>query len=447
MQVTQTVEEELRREFKIVVEANDVEEKIVARLEALRRDVRMPGFRPGKVPVSLLRKQYGKTVIGEVIERIVSEESDKAITDQGLRAASQPKVDVDQFDEGQDLQFTVAVDLMPDIVPGDFRKVQLTRFTAEVAEPDIDAVLARMAKGEATQIPVSDRPAASGDVVVIDFVGRIDETEFEGGTGTDFSLELGSGRFIPGFEDQLIGVNAGDQVLVKVCFPDGYQNSDLAGRNAEFSVDVKEIRELDPATIDQAFAEAHGQASVESLRAAVKERVERQYADAGRAKLKRALLDHLAENYDFPVPPGMVDKEFKGIWAQLTEEMTSHGKTLADAERSEDDLRAEYLDIARRRVRLGLLLGEVGRLNNISVEPDELKRAIMAWAMQFPGKEKEVVAMYRDNAEALMALRGPIFEDKVIDFILAMAEIEDKQVATEDLLRDPEDAVDSSSSG
>ncbi len=447
MQVTQTVEEELRREFKIVVEASDVEEKIVARLEALRRDVRMPGFRPGKVPVTLLRKQYGRAVIGEVIEKIVSEESDKAISDQGLRAASQPKVDVNQFDEGQDLQFNVAVDLMPEIVPGDFRKIKLTRLTAEAADSDIDAVLARMAKEEATQTPVNDRPAASGDVVIIDFVGRIDETEFEGGSGTDFSLELGSGRFVPGFEDQLIGVNAGDQVLVKVCFPDGYQNSDLAGRNAEFSVDVKEIRELDPATIDQAFAEAHGQASVESLRAAVKERIERQYVGAGRVRLKRALLDHLAESYDFPVPPGMVDKEFEGIWAQLTEEMTAHGKTLADAEQSEEELCAEYLEIARRRVRLGLLLGEVGRLNNISVEPDELKRAIMARAAQFPGKEKEVVAMYRDNAEALMALRGPIFEDKVVDFILAMAEIEDKQVTSEELLREPDEAVDSSSSG
>ena len=445
MQVTPIVEEELRREFKIVVEAREIEDKITARLEILRRDVRMPGFRPGKVSVNLLRKQYGKAVTGEVIEKIVSEESQKAISDQGLRAATQPKVDVSEFNEGEDLQFTVAVELMPDIVPGDFREISLTRLIAEVTDADIDDFLARMAKEEGEQKTVSDRAAASGDVVLLDFTGRVGGEEFEGGSAKDYPLELGSGRFIPGFEDQLVGADAGTNKTVKVRFPDDYQNAKVAGQDAEFSVDVREIRELTPAEIDQAFAEAHGYADIDAVKTAVKGRIEKQYVDKGKARLKRTLLDNLAQSYDFPVPKGMVDQEFETIWAKLTEELTASGVTLGESGKSEEELREEYSGIAQRRIRLGLLLGEVGRLNNITVEPDELKRAIMSRAMQFPGKEKEVVAMYRDNPEAMLAIRGPIFEDKVVDFILAMANLEDKTVSAEELLRDPDEDDESRS--
>ncbi len=438
MQVTQTSEKELRREFKIVVDAGDIEEKLIARLKELGQNVRMPGFRPGKVPVSLLRKQYGKAVLRDVIDHSVAEGSQKVITDEELQPASQPHVTIGGFDEGADLEFSVAVDLMPKIDPGDFRKTKLTRYASEVGDADVEDVLKRMAKEEAEQNPVNDRPAQAGDVVVIDFIGRIDGEAFEGGAGNDFPLELGSGRFIPGFEDNLAGSQTGEHKTFELNFPDGYPKEELARKTGTFDVDVKEIKELVPATVDQAFAEAHGHANLDALHAAVRERIGRQFAAASRAKLKRALLDRLAEEHDFPVPQGMVEREFETIWSRITEELDHRNTNLADSGQDEEALRSDYRGIAERRVRLGLLLGEVGRINNITVEPDEIKRAVLAEAMASPGREKEVVEMYRDNAEALQALRGPIFEDKVVDFILEMATIEDKEVSAQELLRDPD---------
>lgn len=439
MQVTQTSEDGLTREFKVVVTAQDIESRILDRLEALKRSVRMPGFRPGKVPVTLLRKQYGQSILSEILDQALSQSSAQALAEHGLRPAMQPKIEVVKFDEGEDLEYTMAVELMPDIVPGDFREIKLTREMAEAGDDEIDRAIERLAVRERTFTPVGeDRPARKGDALLIDFIGKIDGVPFEGGSGTDHVLELGSSSFVEGFEDQLIGIRAGDRRTINLTFPTEYVNDELAGRDAVFEVDAKEIQEVEPVSIDDTFAQSLGFADLPGLRAAVKEQIERDYGGLARAKLKRALLDALYESHDFPVPPGMVDIEFDAIWQQVSEGRAENRLDPDDVGRSEDELRAEYRLIAERRVRLGLLLSEVGRLNNISVEQDEINRAIMERARSFPGQESQVVGYYRDNPEAVNELRAPLFEDKVVDFILEMAEIKDKTVSVEELMRDPE---------
>ena len=439
MEVIQTSAEGLKREFKVVVDAQEIETRIVGRLDELRKTANIPGFRPGKVPVSLLRQRYGNTLRGEILEQAVNQTSSQALAEQNVRPAMQPRIEITKFEDGANLEYTMAVELLPDVVPGDFSGIKLTRLTADIATSEVDATLERLAASEKNFVAVEKpRKAEKGDALVIDFVGFVDGAEFEGGTASDHLLELGSSSFVEGFEDQLIGAKPGDHVSVKLSFPENYMNDELAGKDAVFEVDVKEIRESVPVTLDDGFAKSRGFGDLGEMRASIRQQMGEDYAGVSRARLKRSLLDALSERYDFAVPQGMVDTEFEAIWQRLMEDREKHEVDPSDAGRSDDDLRAEYRAISERRVRLGLLLSEVGRINDVAVEQDELHRAVTERARAFPGQENLVVSHYHENPQALAELRAPLFEEKIVDLILSQATVTDKTVSVEELMRDPD---------
>jgi trigger factor len=445
MQITETNAEGLKREFTVTVASNDIEQKMQDRLSEIGRTIRLPGFRPGKVPMPVLRKRYGASVMGEVLEKAVSDSSAQAMREHNLRPAMQPKIEIVSFKEGTDLEYKMAVELLPEIKPVDFSQIELERLRPEIPESEIDKAIQRIAEPNRKTDTV-ERPAASGDIAVIDFVGRVDGKEFPGGSAKGHSLELGSGRFIPGFEDQLIGAKAGEHRDVKVTFPAEYGSDELAGKEAEFAVDVTEVREKQPLVIDDDMAKELGFDALEGLRKAVGEQLEREYGGIARQRLKRSLLDQLAAKHDFPVPPGMVDLEFDTIWKQFQEAREQNKDDVTEeAGKSDEELKTEYRAIAERRVRLGLLLSEVGRVNAITVNQDEVSRALSDEARRHRGYEKQVVEFYRNNPEALANLRAPIFEDKVVDFITEMATVTDRTVPIEDLLKpEIEDATPAS---
>lgn len=436
MQVTETKNEGLSREFTVRIEAKDISEKVDARLGELGRDLTLPGFRPGKAPISLLQKRYGKAVMGEVLEAAVSDSSSQAIAERGLTPAMQPRIEITSFDEGKDLEYTLQVELMPEFEPADFSSVKLERLTVKVADKEVDDALARIADQNRRTEPVAKpRKAKTGDTVVIDFVGRSGGEEFPGGAGKDFHLELGSGRFIPGFEDQLIGAKPGDTVNVNVTFPDDYSSPELAGKDAEFEVTVRELREYVASAIDDAMASGMGFENLEALRNAVRENIEREYAGMSRTALKRQLLDKLAELHDFEVPVGMVDAEFEAIWEQFEQARQQGQIDEEDQDKSDEELKDEYRAIAERRVRLGLLLSEVGRRNNVEIGQEEVNRAILAEAQRYPGHQEAVIQHFRNDPRAQAELRAPLFENKVTDFILEMVTVTDRSGTMDDLLK------------
>ncbi len=441
MQITETHSEGLKREFKVTVPSGDIEQQVQNRLAELGRQVRLPGFRPGKVPMTVLRKRYGSSIMGEVLERAVSDSSAQAMRDHGLRPALQPKIEIVSFKEGDDLEYKMAVELLPEIAPVDFASLKLERLRPEIPESEIEKALERIARPHRKSEAV-ERAAEAGDEVVVDFTGTVDGKEFPGGNANDFHMELGSGRFIPGFEDQLVGAKAGEKRTVKVTFPAEYGAADLAGREAEFAVTVKEVRHLLAPSIDDELAKELGFDSLDALRKTVREQLEREYGAIARQRLKRALLDQLAAKHDFAVPPGMVDLEFASIWKQFEEARSQNKDAVAeDAGKDEETLKSEYRAIAERRVRLGLLLSEIGTKNAISVTQEEVSRALGEEARRHPGYEKKVIEFYRKNPEALANLRAPIFEDKIVDFILEMADVSERTVPIEDLLRGDEDGA------
>ena len=403
----------------------------------------LKGFRPGKAPVSFLKKQFGKSIMGEVVEAAVNEGSQKAIADNKLKPALQPRVEpvgnVQDVVEGKsDLTFKVIVDLMPDFQATDVAKLTVERLTADIADADIDEALDRLAKN-ARSYATKDGAAAKDDVAVIDYEGSIDGVPFAGGKGEDFSLTLGSGTFIPGFEDGLIGAKAGEDRDVKVTFPTEYHAPEMAGKDAVFKVAVKEIKAPEETPIDDELAKKLGLDSLATLKDRVREQLQSDYKNASRMHLKRRVLDALDNAHDFPLPPAMVEHEFSNIWAQVEEELKREGKTAADEGKTEDELKAEYRKIAERRVRLGLVLGKLGEQNGISVAGDEVQRAIMARARQFPGQEQQVFQFYAQNQQAQAEIRAPLFEDKVVDFIAELATVNDRKVDRDTLFADPED--------
>jgi len=441
MQVTETNSDGLKHEITVVVAAADIERRVTDRLSEIGRTIRLPGFRPGKVPLTVLRKRYGPSVMGEVLERTVSESSSDAMRERNLRPALQPKIEIVSFNEGTDLQYKLAVEVLPQIEIANLGELQIERLKPEVPEAEIDSALERIAKQQRKAEPV-ERAAEKGDIVVLDFVGSVGGVEFPGGSAKDYSLELGSGSFIPGFEDQLIGIKAGDERVVKVDFPADYGAEDLAGKAAEFKVNAKTIKGLADQPIDESLATAVGLENLEALRQTVRERIERDYSGIARQKLKRQLLDRLAERHHFTVPAGMVDIELDTIWRQYQaqlERAKQSGAEQTETPKDEAAVKAEYRDIAERRVRLGLVLAEIGSKNNLTVTQDELNRAIAEEARRFPGQERNVIEYYRNNPGAVDGLRAPIYEDKVVDFILELAQVTDKPVSLKDLLAMDED--------
>lgn len=444
MQVTELSTEGLKRAYKVVVSAEEIQARVTGRLEEIRKTARLPGFRPGKAPLALLKKQFGRSILGEVLEASVTDGSRKAIADHGLKPALRPKIELADFDEGKDLEFSLAVEVMPDLPEVDLKAIALVKPIAKVADAEVEKALDefRLSRAE-WETPEPARPAQDGDRLTIDFVGRIDGAAepFEGGSAEGFKLVLGRGMMVPGFEAGLIGAVVGSTVRVDVTFPESHGNADLAGKPASFEVTVHAVEAPKLPALDAAFAESIGFESVDELRLAFRDRLQQRYDDTSRFRAKRALLDVLADAYSFPVPPGMVDLEFEAIWKQLTDEMERLGQTFEQSGKTEDETKAEYRAIAERRVRLGLLLSAIGERNDIEVTPDELARAVAAQARRYPGKEREVFEFFQSNAEARQQLRAPLFEDKVVDFVLELAKVTTIEVSPEELLRDPDDAL------
>jgi len=431
MQVTELPADGLKRQFKIVVPAGDLTAKVDERLAEISRTATMPGFRPGKVPVGLLKKQYGQALLGEALEQAVNQGTAKAIEDRGLKPAQQPKVDLKgEFAEGKDVEFEVALEVLPEIGQLDFSGIELERLKAVVPEKNVEEALERIGKANREQKPVDPpRPAQKGDALKLDFVGSVDGVEFPGGKAEDYVLELGSGSFIPGFEDQLVGAEVGKPIDVKVTFPADYGNKDLASKEAVFKCTVKEIHEFADRPVDDELAKKNNFENLEAMRKAVSERIGQEYGQISRGMIKRQLLDKLAKAYKFPVPEGLVEGEFNAIWQRI-EEAKKNGEKVEDEEKAKQD----YREIAERRVRLGLLLADVGRSNSIDVTPEELNQAVMREAMRYPGQERQVLEFYGKNAELREQLRAPIFEEKTVDFILELAKVSEKSVTPEELL-------------
>jgi trigger factor len=463
MQVTELSADGLKREYKVVVQANEIEDRVSGRLGELSKTIRMPGFRPGKVPVSLLRKQYGRSVMGEVVEQAVSQGSQQAISDHELRPALRPKIEVTSFDEGADLEFTMALEILPDVPKIDLKAIELTRPTATVD----DAAVAKALDGLTERFreyapPAEPRPSQSGDRVTIAFEGKVDGKPFEGGKSDNFPLVLGSGMMIPGFEDQLIGKQVGDDVTVEITFPAAYGAKELAGKPASFAVKVKEIAEPQPVEFNDDLAKGQGFDDLAAMKTQLREGIEREYASYSRMRVKRALLDRLAETCKFEVPSGMVELEFEAIWQQVKQEAAAghdheghdhdgHDHEGHDHEappEPDEAVRTEYHDIAERRVRLGLILSDIGQANDLKVEQPELNAAVVAQARRYPGQEQQVFEYFKNTPQAIEQLRAPIYEDKVVDFILQLASVTDQPVTPEELMKEPdEDAEEPGAAG
>jgi trigger factor len=446
MQVTETAAAGLKREYRVVVPATDLEARVNERLDDLKGRVQLRGFRPGKVPIAHLKRLYGKSAMAEVIEAAVREANSKIVTDHGFKLATEPKV-VLPSDQGavegviagkSDLAYTVEIEIVPPITLADFKTIKLERLTAEVTDAEIDQTLQTIAEQNRPFIAKTEG-AEKGDRVTLSFQGTIDGTPFEGGTGEDVPLLLGAGQFIPGFEDPLVGLKAGESRTFDVKFPDDYPATAVAGKNATFAVTVKAVEAPSAVTIDDEFAKTLGLESLAKLRDAVKERTQREHAAASRQKLKRALLDQLDERHKFEPPPSLVEQEFNNVWSTIEKDLKEQGRTFADEGTTEETARAEYRAIAERRVRLGLVIAEIGERNNIKVTDEQLTAAVVEQARQLPGREQQVWDYYRKNPGARAALRAPMFEDKVVDFLIELAEVTEKQVSRDELFKEDEE--------
>ena len=445
MQVTETLVEGLKHEFQISVPASDLDAKAGVRLVELKDKVRLNGFRPGKVPVSHLKKVYGRSVMAETIDQTIRDTNSQIFTERGFRLATEPKVTMPTEEKAvediltgkSDLTYTVSIEVVPAIKLADFKSFTVEKPVVEVTDADVDEAIKRIAnrpfaaKGEGAK-------AETGDRVTISFKGTIDGTPFDGGTGENIQVTIGTGQFIPGFEEQLIGVASGETRNLKVSFPKNYASEKLAGQPAEFETTATLIEAPQDTKIDDEFAKTLGLESLEKLKEAARERLVAEFAGATRQRVKRMLLDRLDESHRFEAPPSLVEEEFNLMWNSIKAEMESGGKTFADEDTTEEAAKEEYHKIADRRVRLGLVLSEIGEKNKITVTDDEVSRAVIERARQMPGREKEVWDYYRNNNNALAQLRAPIYEDKVVDFILELANVTEKKVTREDLYKDDE---------
>lgn len=448
MQVNETVADGLKHEFQVSLPAAEIEAKIDARLVDLKDKVRLNGFRPGKVPLAHLKKVYGRSVGAETVEQLIRDTNAQIFTERGFRLATEPKVTMptetkeieDVIDGKSDLNYSVAIEVVPAIQLADFKSFNVEKPVAEVTEADIDEAIKRIADQNR---PFEDKGAGvkaeNGDRVTVSFKGTIDGTAFDGGTAEDIQVVIGSGSFIPGFEDQLVGIGEGETRTVKVSFPTNYAAANLAGKAAEFETTASKVEAPKDAVIDDEFAKSLGLESLDKLKEIMRERLTQEFAGATRQRVKRMLLDRLDEAHRFDPPPSLVEEEFNLMWNSIKAEMESSGRSFADENTTEEAAREEYHKIADRRVRLGLVLSEIGDKNKITVTDDEVSRAVVERARQMPGREKEVWDFYRKNPSALAQLRAPIYEDKVVDFILELANVTDKKVSREELYKDDDE--------
>ncbi|MFG1375279.1 trigger factor [Xanthobacter autotrophicus] len=447
MQVTETQADGLKRAFRVVVSAADLGAKADAKLAELKGQVKLNGFRPGKVPVAHLKRVYGKTVMSEVIEQTVNETNGKIVEEHGFKLALQPKVKLPEedpqaqglLDGGKDLAYDLEIEILPKIELGNFKDISVEKLVVEVSDAEVDETIQRIADANRPFVTREGGYAENGDRVTIDFTGYVDGEKFPGGEGQDIDVLLGSNGFIPGFEEQLLGVYAGDNRTLNVTFPEGYAAQELAGKAATFEVTVKSVAAPGPLALDDEFAKTLGQESLEKLKEMVRARIASEHTGAARQKVKRALLDALDATHQFAVPEGLVEQEFFGVWSRVQEDLAAQKRSFADEGTTEEEARADYRKIAERRVRLGLVLAEIGERNNIQVSEDEVTRAVVERARQFPGQEQQVWEYYRRTPEALASVRAPLFEEKVVDFLLELANVTEKTVTKEELYKEEED--------
>jgi trigger factor len=448
MQVTETLAEGLKHEFKISVPASDLDAKADAKLVDLKDKVKLNGFRPGKVPVSHLKKVYGRSVMAETIDQTIRDTNTQIFTDRGFRLATEPKItmpteqkEVEELLAGKtDLTYTVAIEVVPTIQLADFKTFTVEKPVVEVGDAEVDEAIKRIAdQNRPYAAKAEGAKAESGDRVTISFKGTIDGVPFDGGTGEGIQVVIGAGQFIPGFEEQLIGIGSGETRTLKVSFPKNYASEKLAGQPAEFETTATLIEAPGETEINDEFAKTLGLESLDKLKEAARERLVAEFAGATRQRVKRALLDRLDDSHKFEAPPSLIEEEFNLMWNSIKAEMESSAKTFADENTTEEAAKEEYHKIADRRVRLGLVLSEIGEKNKITVTDDEVSRAVIERARSMPGREKEVWDYYRNNANALAQLRAPIYEDKVVDFILELANVTEKKVSREDLFKDEDE--------
>ena len=440
MQITETLADGLKHDFRVVVPAEDLRTEIDSKLAEYGATMRLPGFRPGKAPLKILRQRFGRAVEGEILEATINRGAQQAVEERGLKPALAPQIDMvsdlaDGLAAGVDLEYTVSIEALPDIEPIDFASLELERLEAEPADEVVEEEIERIAMVTAELALVEDgRGAAKGDTLTVDFEGRIDGEAFAGGAAEDYEMELGDGEFIPGFEDQLVGVRAGESRDIEVEFPEDYNAAHLAGKAAVFSVEVKEIRERQTVDADDELAKQVGFDDLASLRQNVVGRIRGHYGRVSRTIVKRQLFDRLEELHDFPLPEGMVRKEFESIWGEIEKRLGESGAEEVREGKTDDQLKDEYRKVAERRIRLGLLLAEVGRQNNIEVSQDDLQRAMASQVQRFPGQEQVVLDFYRKNPSAMSQLEGPILENKVVEFILELARVTTRKVSAEELI-------------
>jgi trigger factor len=459
MQITESVSEPLHREFKVLIERDDLDARLTGRIEEMKPRVHLKGFRPGKAPVSFLKKSFGKSMMGEIVDQAVNESSQKAVEENGLKPAFPPQVelgsDIEQVTDGKsDLEFTLKVDLMPEFEVADLSSLKVEKLVSEVTDKELDDAIYRLAEQSRTySLRAEGEAAETDDSVLIDFVGRVDGAEFPGGKAEDFTLVLGSGQLIPGFEDQLIGAKAGEERDVNVTFPTDYPEPKLAGKDGVFAVKVKEVKKPDPIAIDDELAKKLGLDSLSVLRDRVRDQLKQDFSRASRMHLKRRILDALHAAHSFPLPPAMVEQEFNGIWQAVQAELEREGKNLDEDDKDEEELKKEYHDIAERRVLLGLVLARIGEQNGIQVAPDEVNRAAAARARQYAMQsqmqnprqaisEQQAFQMLANNPQAMAEIRAPLFEDKVVDFIAELAQVDERKVDRETLFLDPDEAAE-----
>jgi trigger factor len=449
MQITETNNEGLKRTLKVVVEADELGRRFTERLDEIKDRVQLKGFRKGKVPVPHLKKMFGRSLMAEILEEAVKETTNKALADRNERPAMQPsinlpedKAEIERVLAGEaDLAYSVTFEVLPKIEVADLSSLKLERLVADVEPEAIEKAMGELAERATTWTPEEGRAAASGDRLTVDFVGRIGGEAFEGGKAEDAQIVLGQGSFIPGFEEGLEGAKAGEERSVVATFPEDYTVEELAGKEATFAVTVKEVAVPTKRAIDDEFAKLFGMESLEKLREAIAAQIQGEYNSASRMKLKRELLDQLNAVHSFELPPTLVESEFEGLWHQFNENLKQSGKTLEDEGKTEDEARADYRRLAERRVRLGLVIGEIADANKIEITQDEMRRALIEQARRFPGHEKAVYEYYEKTPGALGELRAPIFEDKVVDFILEKVEPVEKKVSKEELFKEVEAAT------
>ncbi|WP_428697159.1 trigger factor [Stappia sp.] len=443
MQVTETLAEGLKRELKVVIPASELASRLDTYLEDLKDKVKIKGFRPGKVPMAHMKRMYGRQATAEILNEMLNETTRKAVEERNEKPALQPEIDLPEgnaeaiLEGSADIAFTLSYDILPEFEIIDFKTVEIERPVVEIDDAEVDEQITQIAANN-KPFTTKDGAAEDGDRVQMSYLGKLDGEPFEGGADENGQLVIGSKQFIPGFEEQLVGLTAGDEKVIEVSFPEDYPAKHLAGKGVTFDIVVKEVQAPGEVAVDDDFAKGLGLEGLDKLKEIIRGQIESQFGAMTRQKVKRQLLDKLDEVYQFDLPERLVQSEFDGVWRQVEQDMERSGKSFEDEETTEDEARAEYRKIAERRVRLGLVLSEVGEKNEVKVTDEEVQRALYEKVRQFPGQEKEVFEFYRSNPTALASLQAPIYEEKVVDYILELAKVTDKTVTKDELMAEDE---------